>query len=43
MIREELFDAWAPTGVPWSDWAKPVLFAHWRVGVRPDGWTVGAG
>jgi hypothetical protein len=29
MIREELFDAWAPTGVPWSDWAKPVLFAHW--------------
>jgi RNA-directed DNA polymerase len=19
------------------------LFAHWRVGVRPDGWTVGAG
>jgi len=21
----------------------PALFAHWRVGVRPDGWTVGAG
>jgi RNA-directed DNA polymerase len=21
----------------------PVLFAHWRVGVRPDSWTVGAG
>jgi RNA-directed DNA polymerase len=21
----------------------PGLFAHWRVGVRPDGWTVGAG
>ena len=20
----------------------PDLFAHWRVGVRPDGWTVGA-
>ena len=20
----------------------PLLFAHWRVGVRPDGWTVGA-
>jgi RNA-directed DNA polymerase len=20
----------------------PRLFAHWRVGVRPDGWTVGA-
>jgi hypothetical protein len=29
MTREELFDAWAPTGGPWSDWAKPVLFAHW--------------
>ena len=22
---------------------SPVLFAHWRVGVRPDSWTVGAG
>ncbi|MGH3520283.1 MAG: group II intron maturase-specific domain-containing protein [Haloechinothrix sp.] len=22
---------------------EPGLFAHWRVGVRPDGWTVGAG
>ncbi|MCA1682099.1 MAG: group II intron reverse transcriptase/maturase [Actinobacteria bacterium] len=21
---------------------EPRLFAHWRVGVRPDGWTVGA-
>ena len=21
---------------------EPCLFAHWRVGVRPDGWTVGA-
>ena len=21
----------------------PALFAHWRVGLRPDGWTVGAG
>jgi hypothetical protein len=29
MTREELFDAWAPAGAPWSDWAKPVLFAHW--------------
>jgi RNA-directed DNA polymerase len=25
------------------DRRAPVLFAHWRVGVRPDGWTVGAG
>jgi RNA-directed DNA polymerase len=22
---------------------SPALFAHWRAGVRPDGWTVGAG
>src|SRR3954452_24194 len=29
MTREEMFDAWAPAGGPWSDWAKPVLFAHW--------------
>jgi hypothetical protein len=29
MTREELFDAWALAGGPWSDWAKPVLFAHW--------------
>jgi len=29
MTREELFDIWAPAGGPWSDWAKPVLFAHW--------------
>jgi hypothetical protein len=29
VTREELFDAWAPAGGPWSDWAKPVLFAHW--------------
>lgn len=29
MTREELFDAWAPASGPWSDWAKPVLFAHW--------------
>jgi RNA-directed DNA polymerase len=31
----------------WLWWARvtrrpPVLFAHWRVGVRPDGWTMGA-
>lgn len=29
MTRDELFDAWAPAGGLWSDWAKPVLFAHW--------------
>jgi hypothetical protein len=33
MTRDELFDAWAPAGAVWSDWAKPVLFAHWP---RPE-------
>ena len=22
---------------------SPRLFAHWRLGARPDGWTMGAG
>ena len=22
---------------------EPGLFAHWRLGARPDGWTMGAG
>ena len=22
---------------------EPDLFAHWRFGARPDGWTIGAG
>jgi len=22
---------------------EPSLFAHWRIGARPDGWTMGAG
>jgi RNA-directed DNA polymerase len=22
---------------------EPTLFVHWRVGVRPKGWTMGAG
>jgi RNA-directed DNA polymerase len=22
---------------------EPDLFAHWRFGARPDGWTMGAG
>lgn len=29
--RERLFELWAPTGALWSDWAKPVLFAHLRL------------
>lgn len=35
MTREELFDAWAPDGVEWSQWAKPVLFAQWPDTVTP--------
>lgn len=28
MNKEEIFSVWAPESSPWSDWAKPVLFAH---------------
>jgi len=28
MTREEVFEAWAPAGALWSQWAKPVLFAQ---------------
>lgn len=35
MTKEELFDAWAPDGVEWSPWAKPVLFAQWPDTVTP--------
>ena len=28
MKREEIFEAWAPVGRPWSNWVKPVLFAN---------------
>jgi hypothetical protein len=28
MNKEEIFSVWAPEGSPWSNWAKPVLFAH---------------
>ena len=28
MDSSEIFETWAPTGGPWSPWAKPVLFAH---------------
>ncbi len=28
MKREEIFEAWAPPGRPWSNWVKPVLFAN---------------
>jgi hypothetical protein len=35
MTKEELFDTWAPEGVEWSAWAKPVLFAQWPDTVSP--------
>jgi hypothetical protein len=28
MTKDEAFTAWAPSESPWSDWAKPVLFAQ---------------
>src|SRR5918994_883853 len=35
MTKEEIFNAWAPDGVEWSAWAKPVLFAQWPDTVTP--------
>lgn len=29
MDKHRLYECWAPAGALWSDWAKPVLFAHW--------------
>lgn len=42
MTREELYDIWAPENGAWSQWVKPVLFAHLRpdaafIGESPDG------
>jgi hypothetical protein len=28
LTKEEIFNIWAPRDAIWSDWAKPVLFAH---------------
>lgn len=28
MTRRELYEIWAPAGSPWSQWAKPALFAE---------------
>ena len=28
MTPQEHFDIWAPAGLPWSPWAKPLMFAH---------------
>jgi len=37
MNAEQLFEIWVPSGVIWSDWAKPVLFATMpRIEVSPD-------
>ena len=39
MTKEEIFNAWAPEGVEWSAWAKPVLFAQWPDTVTPPATT----
>jgi hypothetical protein len=36
MTKEEIFEAWAPDGIEWSAWAKPVLFAQWPDSVTPS-------
>src|SRR5262245_57961493 len=28
MTQQEIWDAWAPVESEWSQWVKPVLFAH---------------
>src|SRR5436309_3420802 len=37
MDKQRLFQIWASDDSPWSDWAKPVLFAHWT-GAEPPAW-----
>jgi hypothetical protein len=34
MTRNHLFECWVRSASIWSDWAKPVLFAHWN-GTEP--------
>jgi hypothetical protein len=34
--REEVYEAWAPEESAWSDWVKPVLFAHLPEAVAPE-------
>jgi hypothetical protein len=28
MTQQEIWDAWAPVESEWTQWVKPVLFAH---------------
>ncbi len=37
MNNEECFAAWAPDGVPWSQWAKPSLFVQFAASIPRDG------
>jgi len=36
MTNEECFEAWAPDGVLWSQWTKPILFARLPPATRPE-------
>jgi len=36
MTREDVFEAWAPAGGAWSNWAKPAPFAHLPRELPPD-------
>lgn len=35
MTPEEIYNAWAPSHSPWSQWAKPVVFAHLTSATNP--------
>lgn len=35
MTKEEAFSIWAPPGAAWSQWVKPVLFAHFPHAFEP--------
>lgn len=37
MSAQDLFETWAPSTSVWSDWAKPVLFAHLATTPVPGG------
>lgn len=36
MTPEEIYNGWAPLESPWSQWAKPVVFAHFASSPSPQ-------
>lgn len=37
LTRQDIYDAWIPRTSPWSDWAKPVLFASLDLAAPVEG------